>query len=124
MTLRELLDSIVFTKEIWVAAVQGQPGPTDPDKSPAGLLQRMQSSYSEFVEIARRVRDEDLWTTEFVDMICEPPETFLYGGMISHVINLSCHRRYVAVEALGSFGHKIPADGDPIHWESLQLTRS
>ncbi|MEM7538421.1 MAG: hypothetical protein AAF639_40005 [Chloroflexota bacterium] len=52
-------------------------------------------------------------------MICDPPETFLYGGMISHVVNLSAHRRYVAVEALESFGCELPGHGDPIHWEFM-----
>lgn len=116
-TLRELLDRLVFTKEVWVAAVQGQQLTTIADRTPQGMRQRLDAANGEFLALARRVRDEKLWDTEFIDMICDPPETFTYGGMIAHVINVCTYRRLTALHTLKRFGVTGLDDGCPIEYE-------
>lgn len=116
-TLRELLDRLVFTKETWMAAIHGRPMPVQPDKSIAGMQQRLEAAFGEFNALVKRVRDEGLWSTDFVDMLCEPPETFTYGGMIAHVLTFSAYRRTAAIEALQRFGLADLGYGDPIEWE-------
>lgn len=119
-SLRELLDRLVFTKEVWVAAVQGRPLADQVDRSPVGMRQRMDATYGEFLALARRVRDENLWDTEFIDMLCEPPETFTYGGMISHVINFTAYRRLTAIYTMQRLGVTGLTNGCPMEYEFAQ----
>ncbi len=116
-TLRELLTRIIFTKEVWVSAVQGRSFDYQTDESIPGLLRRMEASFGEFRAIVERVREQTLWDAEFVDLLCDPPETFTYGGMIAHVITFSTYRCTVAIHALTRLGVTGLGYGDPIEWE-------
>lgn len=116
-TLREVLARMVFTKEVWVAAVQGRPFGDYSDESILTLRQRMEAAYGEFKAIVHRVRDEQLWDAEFIDMLCEPPETFTYGGMIAHIVTFSAYRRSAAIRALANYGVTGLSYGDPLEWE-------
>jgi AraC-like DNA-binding protein len=116
-TMREMLDRLVFTKETWMASIHGRPMPDNLDKSIAGMLARLESAFGEFIALVRRVRDDGLWNTSFMDMLCEPPETFTYGGMIAHVLTFSAYRRTAAIEAMKQFGIADLGYGDPITWE-------
>jgi hypothetical protein len=40
----------------------------------------------------------------FVDAVCEPPQTFTYGGVLAHVLTFSAVRRTLAIGALDSAG--------------------
>lgn len=123
-TLRDVLRRIVFTKEVWVAAVLGRTLPAIEDNSAAGLLRRMEAAFGEFRALAQRVKAENLWDAEFVDMICEPPERFTYGGMIAHVVTFAAYRRTVALQALERLGVSDLGYGDPIEWEETVVRRS
>lgn len=116
-TLREVLTRMIFTKEVWVAAIQGRPVPDNSDESIARLRQRMEAAYGEFKALVQQVNQQQLWDTEFVDMLCEPPETFTYGGMIAHVVTFSAYRRTAALRALAGLGVTGLGYGDPIEWE-------
>jgi uncharacterized damage-inducible protein DinB len=116
-TLREALHHLVFTKEVWLAAVGRRPIPEESDKSVAGMLNRLDSAFIEFAEVVRQVRDENHWDEMFVDTACEPPERFSYGGMIAHVITFSAFRRSAALKILEKMGISDPGYGDPIEWE-------
>lgn len=116
-SLRELLDRLVFTKEVWVAAVQGRQLIEIVDRTPRGMRQRLDAANGEFLALARRVRDENLWDTEFIDMLCEPPETFTYGGMIAHVINVCIYRRLAALHTMKRLGVAGLDDGCPLEYE-------
>ena len=77
-----MAERLVYTLEVWVAAIDGL-------AVPAGggpLLQRFERAALAFERIARRVRDRGAWDDAFVDALCEPPEAFTYGGVISHVL--------------------------------------
>jgi len=119
-TLRELLDRLVFTKETWMASIHGRKEPANPDKSVKGMLKRFESAFGEFVALTKKVRDEKLWDSNFMDMLCEPPETFAYSGMIAHVLTFSAYRRTVVIEALKQFGITDLGYGDPIEWQRAQ----
>ncbi|MBX3012722.1 MAG: helix-turn-helix transcriptional regulator [Caldilineaceae bacterium] len=116
-TLREVLTRMVFTKEVWVAAIQGRPLPDATDASIARLQQRMEAAYGEFKALVQQVGQQALWDTEFVDMLCEPPETFTYGGMIAHVVTFAAYRRTAALRAFAGLGVTTLGYGDPIEWE-------
>ncbi len=116
-TLRDVLRRIVFTKEVWVAAVLGRSLPETEDNSASGLLRRMEAVFGEFRVLVQQVREQGLWDAEFVDLLCDPPETFTYGGMIAHVITFGAYRCTVAIHALTRLGVTGLGYGDPIEWE-------
>jgi hypothetical protein len=119
-TLREMLHRLVFTKELWMNAVHGRQENKNPDKSVGGMLKRLDSAFGEFNALARQVKDENLWDTSFIDMVCEPPQTFTYSGMIAHVVTFSAYRRTAVIEAFEHFGMEDFGAGDPIDWQRAQ----
>jgi len=121
-TLREALNRLMHTKEVWLAAVRNQPIPEGLDKSIPGMLKRLDSSFIEFAEVVRRVRDENRWDEQFVDETCEQPERFSYGGMIAHVVTFSAYRRSAALKIMEKLGVDDLGYGDPIEWER-EITR-
>jgi hypothetical protein len=50
----------------------------------------------------------------FVDAVCDPPETFSYGGIVAHVLTFSAVRRTMAIGALESAGIGDLGSGDPM----------
>lgn len=119
-TLREMLHRLVFTKERWMDSVHGRPETENPDKSVKGMLRRLDSAFGEFAALTRKVRDENLWESSFIDIVCEPPETFTYSSMIAHVVNFSAYRRTAVIEAFEFFGIEDFGSGDPIEWQRAQ----
>jgi len=123
-TLREMLDRIVRTKEVWTAALTGG---ELPDLSPAAtasqtpetMLERLQKTDTEFQKILRGVRDRGTWADTFVDKYCEPPETFTFGGMFAHVYTFNSYRRLLAMDALRSLGAGIQGSGCPMDYERV-----
>lgn len=123
-TLREILDRIVRTKEVWTAALTGGELPditpaATASQTPATTIERLQKTDTEFQKILRGVRDGGTWTDTFVDKYCEPPETFTFGGMFAHVITFSSYRRLIAMDALRRFGVEIKGSGCPMDYERV-----
>ena len=122
--LRELLENLVFTKEAWAAAMSGsampQP-PTEPCPAPQ-LLTRFQKADAQFHAILNDVRNRSAWDDTFVDALCEPPETFSFGGVFTHVITFNTYRRLTALDALRRLGVDIEGFGCPIEFEAATVT--
>lgn len=121
--VREILDRIVFTKEVWSAALAGGEMPsfetmTSRDRTPAALLARYEKADAEFHRILSDVRNREAWSDTFVDALCEPPETFTFGGMFAHVVTFNTYRRLTALGALRSFGVKVEGFGCPMEYEA------
>lgn len=116
-SLRKMLERAVWQKEMWVAAVQGRKLLEEAENCPAALLKRMNIAYPAFADIARGVRDRGEWDRHFVDAICEPAETFTFGGMLAHVITHSAHRRAMMVDAFQKLGVEPEGQFDPLGWE-------
>jgi len=103
-----------------VPADGGGPGggsPDPPHPSP-GLLDRLDRAGPAFAAIARRVRDGEAWDDAFVDALCDPPQAFTYGGVLSHVLTYGAVRREALAAALTDLGATVPSSGDPIAWEA------
>lgn len=121
-SLRELLERIVFTKEVWSAALAG--GPMPPLESPAAarspeaLLGRFEAADAAFNSILRDIQRRGAWDDTFVDSLCEPPETFTFGGMFAHVITFNTHRRLTALDALRRLGVQVEGFGCPTEFEA------
>lgn len=117
LTLRVLLDDMVANKERWVAAITGKPAPADQCQSIQGMKKRLDIAGSEFQRLIKVVRDKNNWDAGFVDALCDPPESFTYGGMLAHVVNFSVYRRNLAILAFRELGVDDLGIGDPIEWE-------
>ena len=67
-----------------------------------------------------RIRDRGAWDDAFVDALCEPPQSFTYGGVLAHVLSYGAVRREALAAVLSDLGAPVPASGDPIEWEAAR----
>ena len=124
-TLRQLLDRMVQTKEAWAAALTGGSTPLldnapPEDRTPSAMLARLEKADAAFHTVLTDVRNRGAWLDTFVDALCEPPETFTFGGMFAHVITFNAYRRMVAIDVLRTLGVKVEGVGCPMEYvESL-----
>ena len=120
-TLRQLLENIIFTKEVWTAALSGADmdmnGPPKSQRSPQALLQRLEKTDAELRRILGDIRNRSGWDDTFVDALCEPAETFTYGGVFAHIMTFNAHRRLMALDALRQLGVQTEGFGDPMEYE-------
>ncbi|HEU4693766.1 MAG TPA: helix-turn-helix domain-containing protein [Vicinamibacterales bacterium] len=122
-SLRDLLRRLVQTKEIWTAALNGGSLPDlnaeAPEQgTPDALLARLEKADAEFSRILGDVRKRNAWGDTFVDALCEPPETFSFGGMFAHVITFNTYQRLLALDALRRMGVKVEGFGCPTEYEA------
>ena len=113
-----MAERLVFTLEVWVAAITGQPVP----EGGGELLPRFERAARSFARIAKRVRDEGAYDDAFVDALCEPPEAFTYGGVLAHVLTYGAIRREALAGVLRELGADV-AHSDPIEWERANSLR-
>jgi AraC family transcriptional regulator len=107
-------ERLVFTLEVWAAAIAGLPAP-DPGR--ADLLARFEAAARAFAKLVRAIADRGAWDDAFVDALCEPPESFTYGGVVAHVVEYGAIRRHALMGVLRELGARLDAPGDPITWE-------
>jgi len=122
-SLRDLLKRPVQTKEIWTAALAGGalPDPfneTPEQATPDALLTRLEKVDAEFNRILGDVRNRNAWGDTFVDTLCEPPETFSFGGTFAHVITFNTYQRLLAIEAMRRLGVEVEGVGCPMEYEA------
>jgi AraC-like DNA-binding protein/uncharacterized damage-inducible protein DinB len=115
-----VLGAIVWTKEVWLATIEGRDFPeraaTQPDSCTAALLaerhadivKRWGAMVSEY-SAAGRLGDT------VIDALCDPPESFQLYGIIAHVLTYSAHRRGLARAMLAHHGVRTGL-GDPLEW--------
>ena len=121
-TLRQLLENIVFTKEVWAAALAGHDMPNIngtplEQRSPQAMRERLDRTDQELHGIFKRVGVQGAWDDTFVDALCEPAETFTFGGVFAHIMTFNAHRRLMALDALRQLGVKTEGYGDPMEYE-------
>src|SRR5215475_10930582 len=120
-TLRQLLENIIFTKEVWTAALSGAEmdmnGPPPSERSPRAMLRRLEETDKELHRIFRDIGNRSAWDETFVDALCEPAETFTFGGVFAHIMTFNAHRRLMALDALRQLGVQTEGFGDPMEYE-------
>jgi hypothetical protein len=122
-SLRDLLLRLVQTKEVWTAALTGGAAPDifnePPDQqTPEALLKRLATVDAEFIRVLGDVRNRNAWSDTFVDALCEPAETFTFGGMFAHIITTNTYQRLIAFDVLRGLGVRIDGFGDPMEYEA------
>jgi hypothetical protein len=123
--LREILERMVITKEVWVAALTNGPMPPMDNppievRTPQALRERFERADAEFNRLMGRVRDRGTWDETFVDALCDPPEKFTFGGMFAHVITFNAQRRLNALDAFHRLGVPVNGIGCPMEYEAAQ----
>jgi len=108
-----MAERLVFTLEVWVAAMAGEPFPERGDR---GLLERLGRAAPAFERIARSISDRGAWDDAFVDALCEPPQSFTYGGVMAHVTHFGAIRTHALAGVCAELGAKV-STGDRAEWE-------
>jgi AraC-like DNA-binding protein len=116
-SLRGLTDRLVGQLEMWVKALEGGTSMPEPgDTSVTGLKQRLAVAGPRFRELVITPVVDGRSDETFVDAVCEPPETFTFGGVLSHVLTFAAVRRTMAIGALESAGVTDLGAGDPMRF--------
>ena len=122
-TLRQLLENIVYTKEVWAAALIGSTQDADvkptpkSQQVPATMLARLEKADEDLQRVFGEVGAQGNWDDTFVDALCEPAETFTFGGVFAHIMTFNGHRRLLALDALRRLEVDIEGCGDPMEYE-------
>jgi len=119
LTLAELLEHLVATKEIWLAAIEGADLPQGGDTSAAGLLARHDAVAPRWLATVRDLDSRGAWDDRLVDALCDPPESFVMASVFAHVVTYAAARRQLARHLLRGLGVAVD-DGDPITWVRRQ----
>ena len=108
-----MAERLVFTLEVWVAAIAGDPFP---ETAGGAWLPRFETTARAFARLVRAIRNRGAWEDAFVDALCEPPESFTYGDVIAHVLSFGAVRREALAGVLRELGAQV-SQGDPIEWQ-------
>jgi len=100
-----IAERLVYTLEVWAAAIEGRPTP-EPGAGPP--LARIDAAGRDLARIARRVRDTGAWEDSFVDALCEPPQSFTYGGVLAHILAAGPVRAETLAGLLRELGARVP----------------
>lgn len=111
-SLPQVLEHLVFTKEIWLASIEGSALPAGGADAVPDLLARHDAVAPRWLAMVRDVDRRGAWGDRLVDALCDPPESFVLGSVLAHVLTYSAHRRQLA---RGMLGRGWP-EGDPITW--------
>ncbi|WP_306359148.1 helix-turn-helix domain-containing protein [Nocardia sp. CC227C] len=119
VSIAEVLDHLVETKEVWLAAIDGEdmPGPRGNDLPE--LVDRHERVAVRWLDTVREIDRRGGWEDTLIDALCDPPESFVLGSVIAHVLGYSAHRRYLVRHWLRTEmrdGAYELDDGDPINW--------
>lgn len=121
--VRTMLERIIFTKEVWTAAIGGRDIPPRDQRSIAALQARLAAVEPQFAALVRRVRDRNEWDDVFVDALCTPPVSFTFGSVIAHILTVGVVRRQTVIQALRELGVADVEARDPIEWERAIAAR-
>jgi AraC-like DNA-binding protein len=111
-----VLGAIVWSKEVWLASIEGHDQPERPEERSAVQLADDHAAVSArwtamVVEHAEQGRLGDT----VIDALCDPPESFQLYGIVAHVLTYSAPRRELVRTMLARHG-MVAGTGDPLDW--------
>jgi AraC-like DNA-binding protein len=118
MTIRSVLGRLVGQLAQWNAATSQRRYDWDQErgKSVSTLRRELAEEGTAFLEQVRTTVEEGRLDDTFVDVTCDPPTVYTYGGMVAHVLTFAAVRRLVVLGAYEKLGITDLAAGDPIEW--------
>jgi AraC family transcriptional regulator len=115
-SIAAVLEHQVFSKEVWMASIEGDDmPPRGATPSAAALLERHDAVAPRWLEAVRDINRRGAWDDRLIDALCDPPESFVMSSVIAHVLTYSAHRRQLVRRMLTTAGHEVD-HGDPIMW--------
>jgi AraC family transcriptional regulator len=115
-SIGDVLAHLVYTKEIWLASIEGRDTPQRPERPGiTELVGRHDAVAASWLAMVRDLDARGGWGDRLIDALCDPPESFVMSGVIAHVLTFSAHRRQLVRHMLRAAGHKV-GSGDPIMW--------
>ncbi|WP_205471624.1 helix-turn-helix domain-containing protein [Nocardioides sp. SYSU D00038] len=119
-SVAQVMTHLVHTREIWLASIEGADLPdlsADDADDPVELARRHDEVAPRWLAIVRDVERRGAWGDRLVDALCDPPESFVLGSVLAHVLTFSAHRRQLVRLMLAGTGAAgdLP-DPDPITW--------
>jgi AraC family transcriptional regulator len=114
-SLAQVMRHLVRDREMWLASIEGADVPSTDGDDPVALAARHEDAAARWLAVVRDIERRGAWGDRLVDALCEPPESFVLGTVVAHVLTFSAHRRELARHMLRDAGHPV-ADGDPINW--------
>lgn len=114
-SIAQVMRHLVLTKEIWLAAIDGEDPRDLDDAHPLELARRHEDAAARWLALMRDIARRGGWGDRVIDALCEPPESFVLGSVIAHVLTFSAHRRQLVRWMLRDAGVSLDA-GDPIDW--------
>ena len=110
-----VLEHLVWTKEVWLAAVEGADLPPREGDDPGSLLARHDAVAPGWLAAVRDIDQRGAWEDRLIDALCDPPESFVLSSVVAHVLTFAAHRRQLVRLLLRALGHEVD-HGDPIEW--------
>jgi AraC-like DNA-binding protein len=114
-SLADVLTKIVFTKEVWLAAIEGTDFPAERTNDVPTLIERHDEVAPRWLAAVRDFESRGAWDDRLVDALCDPPESFVISSVVAHVLTYSAHRRQLARQLVRGLGREVDS-GDPINW--------
>lgn len=111
-----VLDALVWTKEVWLAGIEGHDQPVRPGiRSVRRLAADHDEVSARWTAMVRDYGAQGRLADTVIDALCDPPESFQLYGIIAHVLTYSAHRRELVRAMLTRQGIEVRR-GDPLEW--------
>jgi AraC family transcriptional regulator len=111
-----VLGAVVWTKEVWLASIEGLDQPVRPDlRSAAELLHDHAAVAARWTAMVADHAERGRLGDIVIDALCDPPESFQLYGIVAHVLVYSAHRRELSRSMLKRHG-VFAGTGDPLDW--------
>lgn len=115
-SVRAVLSAQVWTKEVWLATIEGRDFPERPvAPTAADLAARHELVGSRWTAMVSDYVAAGRMADTVIDALCDPPESFQLYGIVAHVLTYSAHRRGLVRAMLGRLG-VATHHGDPLEW--------
>jgi AraC family transcriptional regulator len=115
-----VLGAIVWTKEVWLATIEGRDFPnrefTQPQRvTPQQLAAHHDDLGNRWATMVAEYAAAGRLGDTVIDALCDPPESFQLYGIVAHVLTYSAHRRELVRTMLVRHGIRT-GRGDPLEW--------
>jgi len=114
-TLARVLRNLVRAKEVWLASMTGAGEPAEPGTGIDSLTACFEDVAPRWADAVRDVHRRGAWGDVLIDALCDPPESFVLGGVVAHVLTFAAHRRQLARHMMRAAGLDLD-HGDPLAW--------
>lgn len=118
-SIATILAHLVRTKQVWLAAIEGTDQPDRGSDDLPELTRRFEETVPRWLDTVRDIDRRGGWDDTLIDALCEPPESFVLGSVIAHILTYSAYRRLLVRQWIDNeFPDRTTEhdNGDPIMW--------